>query len=108
MAAANEHGNKKPIPSDSNKIKILLLEDNRDDAELILRRLKKDGGISFNCKRLETRAEYEEGIINFEPDLILADFSLPSFDGMKALAIARQKCPDVPFIFVSACLREEL
>lgn len=107
MAIANKHDNGNTFLPDSDTIKILLLEDNLADAALIKRRLNKDGGMPFDCLRVETREEFEKGVTDFGPNLILADFSLPSFDGMAALNIAREKCPDVPFVFVSGCFGEE-
>jgi CheY-like chemotaxis protein len=65
-------------------------------------------GISFVLERVETRSEFLAEITRFRPDLILSDFSLPSFNGMAALEIALQKCPDVPFIFVTGSLGEEV
>ena len=53
------------------------------------------------------KASYLKGLDEFSPDIILSDYSLPSFDGLSALKLAVQRCPDVPFIFVSGALGEE-
>ncbi|HEY5501971.1 MAG TPA: PAS domain S-box protein [Candidatus Anoxymicrobiaceae bacterium] len=90
-----------------NKLRILMLDDNAADAASIERELKK-AGISFESLRVSSRPEYEESLNEFVPGLILSDYWLPSFDGVSALAVAQQSLPDVPFIFVSSALGEEL
>jgi PAS domain S-box-containing protein len=88
-------------------LRILSLEDDPKDAELIHEVLANEG-IACSVIRVDTQvaflASLEEGGI----DLILADYSLPSFDGLSALKLALGKCPDVPFIFVSGTLGEDL
>lgn len=87
-------------------LRILMLEDVPADAELVERELRK-GEMSFISKRVETREEFVREIVAFMPDVILADYKLPSFDGLSALEIAKEKCPDVPFIFVTGSMGEE-
>jgi two-component system sensor histidine kinase UhpB len=89
-----------------NEIRILLLEDHATDAELVRLALKQ-GGLNFCWKHVDNRNAFVQELERFIPDLILSDFSLPSFDGYTALAIAREKCPDSPFIFVTGTLGEE-
>jgi len=55
-------------------------------------------------KRVEIETEFRDGLASFSPDLILSDFSLPKFDGLSALGIARTEKPDTPFIFVSGTM----
>jgi diguanylate cyclase (GGDEF)-like protein len=86
---------------------ILHLEDEPNDVELCQSIFDAEN-IHCNLKQVETKENYIEAIENIELDLIFADYSLPSFDGMSALEIAKEKCPDVPFIFVSGTLGEEL
>ncbi|HEV7577718.1 MAG TPA: PAS domain-containing protein [Caldimonas sp.] len=88
-------------------LRILHLEDDRKDAELIWAVLE-DAGIPCSATRVQTRDDFVGALAENEYDLILADFSLPSFDGLSALKIALQKCPEVPFIFVSGTLGEEV
>jgi diguanylate cyclase (GGDEF)-like protein/PAS domain S-box-containing protein len=88
-------------------ISILLLEDVVEDAELIERELQK-GGITFTIKRVDKKESFQRELKNFAPAFILADYKLPSFDGISALAIAQKECPDTPFIFVSGTIREEM
>jgi len=91
----------------AKELPILILEDVATDAELVKRELRK-AKIEFSAKRVETKEAYIKGLKEFIPDLILADYSLPAFDGMAALVIARETCPDIPFVFVSGAIGEEL
>jgi PAS domain S-box-containing protein len=86
---------------------ILILEDVPTDAELIERELRR-AEIDFVARRVATREAFLQTLQDFSPDLILADYSLPSFDGISALSMAREKCPEVPFVFVSGAIGEEL
>src|SRR4029077_18537579 len=86
---------------------ILYLEDNPRDAELVQETLAVDG-ISCDVTRVETEADFNASLEQGGFDLILADYTLPSFDGLSALRIARQNWPLVPFIFVSGTLGEEV
>ncbi|HTL71645.1 MAG TPA: EAL domain-containing protein [Candidatus Eisenbacteria bacterium] len=87
-------------------LRILHLEDVSSDSELIRRMLQSEG---FHCaiKRVETREDFIEALALEDFDVILSDYNLPSFDGVSALAIAREKFPDVPFIFVSGAIGED-
>jgi PAS domain S-box-containing protein len=88
-------------------LRILHLEDNPTDAELIQAILETEG-IICDVTRVDTQADFFASIEHGGFDLILTDYTLPSFDGVSALKIAREKCPDVPFIFVSGTLGEEV
>lgn len=88
------------------RLKVLLVEDSQADAELALRELK-NGGIDCISRRVETRPEMIRELKIFAPDIILGDFTLPRFDGLSALAIARTRSPATPFIFVSGTIGEE-
>ena len=90
----------------SKELQILLLEDRAADAELMLHGLRQDG---FRCqaKRVWTEADFVAELGNPALDLILADYSLPSFDGLSALKLAREQRPELPFILVSGSLGEE-
>ena len=91
---------------DQSDLRILLLEDSDLDAELLIRELNKRG-VFFVSQRVQTRPEFTRAIEEFQPELILADYKLPDFDGGQALSIARQCCPDVPVIIVSGAVGEE-
>jgi DNA-binding response OmpR family regulator len=88
-------------------LKVLLLEDDPLDAELILARLA-DGGYECASTRVWTRGKFEAELARDCHDVILADFSLPAFDGLSALRLARDHCPHVPFLFVSGAMGEEV
>jgi len=87
-------------------LKILIIEDVPFDAELIDRELQKSG-MKFISRRVEEEHEYLTELEHFKPDIILADHSLPNFDGISALKIAKEIVPDVPFIFVSGKMGED-
>jgi len=87
--------------------KVLLIEDQPTDAELASRELKR-AGIDHYMVRVDTKDEFLRSIDAFRPDVILSDFSMPHFDGLAALGIARDKVPDTPFIFVSGTIGEEV
>ncbi|MCL5772990.1 MAG: response regulator [Firmicutes bacterium] len=88
------------------KLRVLILEDVPVDAELTERELRKSG-MKFSSKRVETKDDFLQELHGFMPHIILADYSLPSFDGVSALKITREKMIDVPFIFVSGAIGEE-
>jgi len=88
-------------------LRILLLEDDSRDAELIQARLEAEG-IVCEITRVQTRDEFVTALEHSEIDLILADYKLPSFDGITAFKLALVARPELPFIFVSGTLGEEL
>lgn len=88
-------------------IRILLVEDDSSDAILIDRELRK-GGLEYQSLRVQSKEQYLQALINQHPDIILSDHGLPAFDGLSALAIAKETVPDVPFIFVTGSLGEEM
>jgi len=90
----------------ASKLRILILEDNLNDADLLNRELKKSG-LSFTSEIVQTRKEYEFALQHFNPDLILSDYSLPSFDAVTAFRIKQNKFPLIPFIIVSGIIGEE-
>ena len=88
-------------------LRLLHLEDDPIDAELITATLL-EGNIPCQSRTVDTRQAFVAALKEGWMDLILADYSIPGFDGMTALTLARQHCPDVPFLFVSATIGEEL
>lgn len=90
----------------SQPLRILHLEDDPADAELVQATLASDG-IDCTIQVVATREEFVAALDLGGIDLILADFALPTFDGMTGLAIVREKRPDLPFVFVSGRLGEE-
>jgi diguanylate cyclase (GGDEF)-like protein/PAS domain S-box-containing protein len=87
-------------------IRVLLTEDVPADAELELRELKR-AGLRVKHRIVDSEQSFEQALREFAPDVILSDFSMPGFDGMAALALARELSPDTPFIFVSGTIGEE-
>jgi PAS domain S-box-containing protein len=87
-------------------LRILLLEDEPRDAELIKATLEADQ-IVCDVNVVKTRAEFLTGLKSQQIDLVLADYKLPSFDGLSALKLSLDIRPDLPFIFVSGTFGEE-
>ena len=87
-------------------IRVLLVEDLAVDAERALHQLER-AGIACVSRRVETEKSLIEALRDFQPTIILSDFSLPQFDGLAALDTAHRHAPHVPFIFVSGTIGEE-
>lgn len=87
-------------------IKILYLEDDPGDAARVEAKLR-ESGMAFEIQCADSREAFLEGLEQ-PPDVILSDHGLPAFDGLKAFGAAREKCPDVPFIFVTNALTREM
>jgi signal transduction histidine kinase len=88
------------------ELKILMLEDVPEDAELLVRVLKKEK-FAFISLRVDERAKYAEALTSFAPDVILSDHSLPQFNSIEALEICQSMKIDVPFIVVTGSVSEE-
>ncbi len=88
-------------------LRILLLEDSDLDTELLTAVLE-DAGLAVAIERVITRGAFAAATARRCHDIILADYVLPTFDGMGALATARENCPEVPFVFVSGTLGEDV
>jgi diguanylate cyclase (GGDEF)-like protein/PAS domain S-box-containing protein len=87
-------------------IRVLLTEDVAADAELEVRELRR-AGLRFTHRIVESEQSFERALRAFGPDVILSDFSMPGFDGMRALELARELAPETPFVFVSGTIGEE-
>src|SRR6476660_9533730 len=88
-------------------LRILHLEDDVTDTKLVQSRLAGEG-IPADLTRVETEQDFVAAIKEGNLDVILADYTLPSFDGLSALKLAQEHAPDVPFIFVSGTLGEDI
>jgi PAS domain S-box-containing protein len=88
-------------------IHILILEDNQSDYELVRRELRK-AGFDSEIRWVQDRAAFLASLESFTPDIMLADYSLPGFDGVTALHLARQRFPEIPGIIVSGAIGEEV
>jgi PAS domain S-box-containing protein len=89
-----------------SQTRILLLEDSEIDAELAITHLSK-AETDSTVRRVATRDDFMREIGSGGYDVVLADYSLPDFDGLAALDIVRERCPEMPFIFVSGVVGEE-
>lgn len=88
-------------------LRILHLEDDPMDAELVKSALEAEE-LVFDMVRVATRDDFVGALEGGAFDMIFADYSLPSFDGLSALEISREKSPDIPFIFITGKMGEEL
>jgi signal transduction histidine kinase len=91
---------------EAGPLRILLLEDTDTDAELVERALLR-ASLSFALHRVETEPGFLLALQDFRPDVVLADYRLPSFDGLSALRIVRASSAEMPFIIVSGTLGDE-
>src|SRR4051812_34466554 len=89
------------------RLKLILLEDSDSDAQLIQDELTK-AGIEFEARCVHSREDFLRGLAEFEPDLILADYTLPQFTALDALAILKQQRSDLPLILVTGANSEEV
>jgi len=90
----------------AERLRILILEDVPMDAELVEYELARSS-IPFESLCVDTRDGFLEALDGFRPDLILSDYTLPRFDGMAALGLARERAPTVPFLIVTGSVNEE-
>jgi two-component system cell cycle sensor histidine kinase/response regulator CckA len=86
---------------------ILMVEDLATDAQLIERELRK-ASIDFVSKRVETKEAFLKALIEFQPDIVLSDYSLPQFSGLDALRLLKQSPVPPPFILITGSLTEEV
>jgi diguanylate cyclase (GGDEF)-like protein len=89
-----------------DRLQLVMVEDSDTDAVLVARNLSK-AGLDVAIHRVETESDFVHALQTMEPDVILSDFSLPQFDGLRALDIAVEHAPETPFIFVSGTIGEE-
>jgi PAS domain S-box-containing protein len=87
-------------------LRILILEDNPADAELVQFELE-EAGLVFTAKVVVTEGDFVRAIQELSPDCILSDYDLPRYNGALALAEARKRCPDTPFILVTGAIVED-
>jgi PAS domain S-box-containing protein len=86
-------------------LRVLLVEDRDSDAEIVLRELR-NGGFAPEWERVETEAAFLDSLQR-DFDIILSDYSMPQFDGLRALALVKRRAPEIPFILVSGTMGEE-
>lgn len=84
----------------AEQLRLVVAEDNDTDAALIARHLAK-GGVKCTMHRVRTEFDFIDALHDIKPDVIISGFSMPQFDGRRALEIAGVRAPDTPFLFVS-------
>lgn len=93
-------------PLEINDLRILILEDVPSDAELVKCELR-DAGLAYTSLRVDTRVAFEQALDEFKPDIVLADYNLPSYNGREALEYTRRTHPHIPVIIVTGSLGDE-
>ena len=91
----------------TEELRILLLEDVSDDAELIKRELRK-GNLAFSSRRVYTSQEYLRELNEFSPHIVISDFTLGEFTALDALSMLQKHRPELPFILVTGSQSEEV
>src|SRR5258706_1691727 len=94
-------------PNMAEQLRILLVEDSLNDAELILRELTR-GGLDFQSRRVQTEPDFRRELREFQPHLVISDFSMPQFSGRSALAIVRESRAHIRCIFISGTIGENV
>lgn len=88
-------------------IRILFLEDNKDDVEIVAQTYKS-AGLLAEIERVESQPVYREALEQQDWDLLLLDYALPRFDGVAALDLARKIRPELPAVILSGVMAEDL
>jgi PAS domain S-box-containing protein len=101
MTLANASANDLGAPP--GQLRVLHVEDNELDAELVAEALRK-GGFSASVVVVQTEAEFGRQLRSHSPDVVIADYNLPQWTGMEALAVLRREGLDIPLILVSGAL----
>src|SRR5271155_1160794 len=89
----------------ASPLRVLHVEDNTLDAELAAEALRK-GGFAATVAIVQTEAEFKQHLRSYNPDVVIADYSLPHWNGMKALEVLRRESTDIPLILVSGSLKD--
>ncbi|MEW5718479.1 MAG: HD domain-containing phosphohydrolase [Chloroflexota bacterium] len=90
----------------AHPIRILFVEDVPDDMEIAARVIRREG-LAFTSLRVDTEEEFVAALAEFQPDVIVSDYAMPQFDGMRALHISLARAPALPFIVLTGTLNEE-
>jgi PAS domain S-box-containing protein len=95
------------LPGDGSPLRILMVEDVETDAELVLAALRR-AQLAFTARRCETAADFVRLLEEFDPHVVLADYSLPQFSALDALALLREQRVRLPFVLVTGTQTEEI
>jgi PAS domain S-box-containing protein len=87
-------------------LRILIVEDLPSDVELVMHEINKSG-IEFTSRVVDEEQPYLEALDDFQPDIVLSDYSMPLFDGMAALRLCQKHAEGTPFIMVTGSMNEE-
>jgi CheY-like chemotaxis protein len=87
-------------------LKLLLVEDSKADAELLCAELET-WGYDVDCRRVDSENAFVEALQNDSWDVIISDYQMPSFAGLRALTLCMELGVDTPFVFVSGSATEE-
>lgn len=88
-------------------LRVLLIEDSQNDAELLLRELRR-GGYAPEFERVETPEGLDDALARQSWDLIISDYAMPRFNGVQALKLTQEKGIDIPFVLVSGSIGEDV
>nr|MDP2192588.1 EAL domain-containing protein [Rhodoferax sp.] len=88
-------------------LRVLLIEDSENDAELLLLELRR-GGYAPEYERVETHEGLEDALARQSWDIIISDYAMPRFNGLQALKLAQEKGGDIPFIIISGSIGEDV
>ena len=88
------------------RLRLLFVEDLPTDVELAEREFKANGFV-FDSLRVDTKEDYLEALVSFHPDVVISDYSMPRFDGMTALLLAKEFDPFIPFIVLTGSMNED-
>jgi two-component system, cell cycle sensor histidine kinase and response regulator CckA len=90
----------------STPVKVLLVEDSADDAELILHELQRSG-FAPEWQRVQTEPDFLAALAQARPQVVISDYSMPQFNGLRAVQLLREQEADTPFILLSGTVGEE-
>jgi CheY-like chemotaxis protein len=93
----------KDSPSQSGELRVLHVEDNEPDAELVAQALRK-GGLSISVVVVQEEAAFVRELRAHRPEVVIADYNLPQWKGMEALEVLRREGLDIPLVLVSGAL----
>jgi signal transduction histidine kinase len=99
MTATND------LATPAGQLRVLHVEDDKLDAELAAEALRR-GGFSASVVLVQTEAEFEQQLCSNPPDIVIADYNLPHWNGMEVLKVLRRENPDLPLILVSGSLKD--